>query len=73
MSSADLGVYTALKHDRTTMMTGSFSLLSPVYSAALDPSGKKKGKLSPYHTDQGHSVTRSYECEVTFYKKEKEA
>jgi hypothetical protein len=59
-------IFTSLKHDRTTMKTASFDLLRPVYSAAMQGIPKKNGKLPAYHTDNGESVTRSYECEIIY-------
>lgn len=67
----DRSIYTKLKHDKTTLITGPFDLLSPAYSAAIRRLTKKSGKLPVYHNDRGEPVTRSYDCEVT-YEEEKE-
>jgi hypothetical protein len=64
-------IFTSLKHDRTTMLTASFDLLSPVNSAAMQRLTEKSGKLRAYHTDCGKSVTRSYDLEVTYIEDEK--
>jgi hypothetical protein len=59
-------IYTKLKHDKTTMQTGSFDLLLPVRKAVIKNRQNLKGKIAAYHSDDGKTVARSFECEVTY-------
>ena len=65
-------IFTTLKHDKSTMQTASFALLSPVSSAAMQRKEKLQGKLPAYSTDSGQCVTRYYECNVVYKEEKKE-
>jgi len=67
-ASLDQEVLGHICHDKTSLKTVHFDLLTPIHHTLNRKATKHGGKLSTYWCDDGKPVLRTYDCELTLHE-----